>query len=86
MNPCNLLSLILTILLHLIPSSISRGPHHPQGSHVVKRHTHYTPVKTNEKLTQDSELLQDKQHIQVIPFKLVLQTVTGKIFRNIWRK
>lgn len=62
MTSCNFVSLILTIL---IPSTISRGPHHPQGSHVVKRHTHYTPL--NEKLTQDRELLQDKQHIQVIP-------------------
>lgn len=63
MNSSNILSLILTIL---VPSSISRGPHHPQGSHVVKRHTHYTPLKTDEKLTQDRELLQDKQHIQVM--------------------
>ncbi|XP_050505698.1 multiple coagulation factor deficiency protein 2 homolog [Diabrotica virgifera virgifera] len=43
----------------------SRGPHHPRGEKIIKRHVHYTPTgSTNEKLTEDEQLLHDTQHIQ----------------------
>lgn len=52
-------------IIALIHSSQSRGPHHPRGEAVVK-HVHYKPTKTApEKLTQDAELLHDKEHLQV---------------------
>lgn len=54
---------ILTILVYFLPASLARGPHHPRGAAIVKRHTHYTPGQ--EKITQDTELLQDKEHIRV---------------------
>ncbi|CAH1099181.1 unnamed protein product [Psylliodes chrysocephalus] len=51
------------ILLAVIVES--RGPHHPRGDKIVKRHVHYSPTKdNNEKLTEDMQLLHDKEHIQ----------------------
>ncbi|CAH1158991.1 unnamed protein product [Phyllotreta striolata] len=53
-------SLILAVI-----SVESRGPHHPRGEKIVKRHVHYSPSKDNtEKLTEDKQLLHDTQHIQ----------------------
>lgn len=49
----------------LIPSAYSRGPHHPRGAKIVKRHVHTKPSK-DIKLTEDTELLHDKVHIQVL--------------------
>ncbi|XP_076252602.1 multiple coagulation factor deficiency protein 2 homolog [Rhynchophorus ferrugineus] len=43
--------------------SDARGPHHPRGE-VVRRHTHYKPGKKAEKMTQDDQLLHDKDHLQ----------------------
>ncbi|XP_066259867.1 multiple coagulation factor deficiency protein 2 homolog [Euwallacea similis] len=60
----NYIGLILTLLLYLMPKSWARGPHHPRGSSITKRHVHYTPERNSEKITQDTKLLQDKQHIQ----------------------
>lgn len=42
-----------------------RGPHHPRGEKVSKHHVHYRPTRgTEEKLTQDTELLHDTEHIE----------------------
>ncbi|XP_044254733.1 uncharacterized protein LOC123005159 [Tribolium madens] len=52
------------LMMVLIHTSESRGPHHPRGEAVVK-HVHYRPTKTApEKLMQDAELLHDKEHLQ----------------------
>ncbi|XP_064214959.1 uncharacterized protein LOC664432 [Tribolium castaneum] len=52
------------LIMVLIQASEGRGPHHPRGEAVVK-HVHYRPTKTApEKLTQDAELLHDKEHLQ----------------------
>lgn len=54
-------------LSYLIALSYARGPHHPRGEKVVKRHVHYKPTKeASQKLTEDVQLLHDKEHIQVI--------------------
>ncbi|XP_050298685.1 multiple coagulation factor deficiency protein 2 homolog [Anthonomus grandis grandis] len=58
----NYLNILLIYLL--VPNVLARGPHHPRGAKVVKRHVHYTPGKKIEKLTQDLELLQDKEHLK----------------------
>ncbi|KAG5897153.1 hypothetical protein JTB14_020882 [Gonioctena quinquepunctata] len=56
---------ILNCLPIFLVFTEARGPHHPQGERVVKRHVHYKPTKeTNEKLTEDVQLLHDKEHIQ----------------------
>lgn len=41
----------------------SRGPHHPRGESIIKHHVHYRPTKGehNDKLTQDDQLLHDKE-------------------------
>ncbi|XP_014259427.1 multiple coagulation factor deficiency protein 2 homolog [Cimex lectularius] len=49
---CWLFFLPVTLVLGL------RGPHHPQG------HVHYKPKQDGPKLTQDSQLLHDVEHIQ----------------------
>lgn len=60
----------IIILLGLLFTSIlvsARGPHHPRGAKVVKRHVHYTPQReVKEKITEDEQLLHDKEHLQVI--------------------
>lgn len=48
----------------LISPAYSRGPHHPRGAKIVKRHVHTRPSK-DIKLTEDIELLHDREHIQV---------------------
>ncbi|XP_018579403.1 multiple coagulation factor deficiency protein 2 homolog, partial [Anoplophora glabripennis] len=43
----------------------ARGPHHPRGEKVVKRHVHYKPTKEeSQKITEDVQLLHDKEHLQ----------------------
>ncbi|CAH1371236.1 hypothetical protein MTP99_012723 [Tenebrio molitor] len=52
------------LLMVLAYVTEGRGPHHPRGEPVVK-HVHYRPTKTSpEKLTQDAQLLHDKEHLQ----------------------
>ncbi|CAH1124231.1 unnamed protein product [Ceutorhynchus assimilis] len=63
MSP-NDISLSLTLFQMLVTITFARGPHHPRGEPLVKRHTHYTPGKNAEKITQDFELLHDKEHIE----------------------
>lgn len=58
--------LLLTFcFILLVPAVFSRGPHHPRGAKIVKRHVHSRPSK-EIKLTEDIELLHDREHIQVI--------------------
>ncbi|XP_045479999.1 multiple coagulation factor deficiency protein 2 homolog [Harmonia axyridis] len=61
-----LLPSLLILFVGLIISVESRGPHHPRGEPVIRRHhLHYKPNPDDkEKLTQDSALLHDKQHIE----------------------
>ncbi|XP_057651160.1 multiple coagulation factor deficiency protein 2 homolog [Diorhabda carinulata] len=55
----------LNLLSLFVVYTEPRGPHHPRGENIVKRHVHYTPSKNaNEKLTEDMQLLHDKEHIQ----------------------
>lgn len=55
------------IIILIVNSVVCRGPHHPRGHAVVKHHVHYRPTRgSNQKLTQDEQLLHDKEHIQVI--------------------
>ncbi|XP_030763610.1 multiple coagulation factor deficiency protein 2 homolog [Sitophilus oryzae] len=54
----------VTLLSSLLVLCIARGPHHPRGEVVVKRHTHYRPTKDSDKITEDESLLHDKEHIQ----------------------
>ncbi|CAH0560069.1 unnamed protein product [Brassicogethes aeneus] len=55
----------VAIVFCLIITIEARGPHHPRGDKIVKRHVHYRPTKENgEKLTQDDNLLHDREHIQ----------------------
>ncbi|KAJ3659294.1 hypothetical protein Zmor_010990 [Zophobas morio] len=52
------------LLMIWLNATEGRGPHHPRGEPVVK-HVHYRPTKTQpEKITQDKELLHDKEHLQ----------------------
>ncbi|CAH1159497.1 unnamed protein product [Phaedon cochleariae] len=56
-------------IFHLISLCLifveSRGPHHPRGDKIVKRHVHYKPIKdASEKLTEDVQLLHDQEHLQ----------------------
>ncbi|KAL1506034.1 hypothetical protein ABEB36_005469 [Hypothenemus hampei] len=53
----------LTVFFTFLPLVFARGPHHPRGATVVKRHTHYAPSK-GKTITQDDQLLHDKHHIQ----------------------
>ncbi|KAJ8969380.1 hypothetical protein NQ314_001779 [Rhamnusium bicolor] len=56
---------IYTFLLYILALAYARGPHHPRGERVVRRHVHYKPSRqANEKLTEDVNLLHDKEHIQ----------------------
>nr|XP_023029869.1 multiple coagulation factor deficiency protein 2 homolog isoform X1 [Leptinotarsa decemlineata]XP_023029876.1 multiple coagulation factor deficiency protein 2 homolog isoform X1 [Leptinotarsa decemlineata] len=56
---------IFNYLPILLVFTEARGPHHPRGEKIVKRHVHYKPSKeTNEKLTEDVQLLHDKEHLQ----------------------
>ncbi|KAJ8976822.1 hypothetical protein NQ317_011818 [Molorchus minor] len=49
----------------LLTLAFARGPHHPRGEKVIKRHVHYKPSKTApQKLTEDEQLLHDTEHIQ----------------------
>ncbi|XP_044749197.1 multiple coagulation factor deficiency protein 2 homolog [Coccinella septempunctata] len=61
-----LLPSFLILLVGLVISVESRGPHHPRGEPVNRRHhIHYKPNPGDTgKLTQDSALLHDKQHIE----------------------
>lgn len=91
--------LLIYFLCLLIPFVHSRGPHHPRGAKIVKRHVHTKPSK-NIKLTEDAELLHDREHIQVnvaqisVPnFKLatleILEQLTFEyfsVFRNTLKK
>lgn len=56
---------ILTVILMVTTTGLSRGPHHPRGESIVKHHVHYRPTKNSqsspEKLTQDTQLLHDKE-------------------------
>jgi hypothetical protein len=61
------------LLMVLAYVTEGRGPHHPRGEPVVK-HVHYRPTKTSpEKLTQDAQLLHDKEHLQVSLFHNLFQ-------------
>lgn len=61
----------LLVLVAWFGGTLGRGPHHPRGDSVVK-HGHYRPSKrAPEKITQDEELLHDKEHIQVKHFLLL---------------
>nr|CAH7742582.1 unnamed protein product [Callosobruchus chinensis] len=42
----------------------AKGPHHPRGGKIVKRHVHYRPTKSSPKINEDAQLLHDKEHIQ----------------------
>ncbi|XP_067011651.2 multiple coagulation factor deficiency protein 2 homolog [Anabrus simplex] len=57
---------LLTALLSLVGSQDPRGPHHPRGQ--VSSHTHYRPQRPAStdvpKLTQDTDLLRDADHIR----------------------
>lgn len=59
------MALLQTIAVILIVSTGAncRGPHHPRGESVIKHHVHYRPTKGehNEKITQDEQLLHDKE-------------------------
>ncbi|XP_060531782.1 multiple coagulation factor deficiency protein 2 homolog [Cylas formicarius] len=52
----------LTVLITIVALASGRGPHHPRGEPIVKRHTHYKPSRTAEKFTQDAGLLHDAEH------------------------
>ncbi|KAJ8950984.1 hypothetical protein NQ318_006368 [Aromia moschata] len=53
---------IFSILPYLLAFTCARGPHHPRGE---KNRKKGIPTKdTNEKLTEDAQLLHDKEHIQ----------------------
>lgn len=60
---------ILTIIaLHLtfVWDVECRGPHHPRGDSIAKHHVHYKPTKDVEQnIIQDSELLHDREHLEV---------------------
>ncbi|XP_044729157.1 multiple coagulation factor deficiency protein 2 homolog [Chrysoperla carnea] len=68
------LVLLYFICLNLLPIVKCRGPHHPRGQKIVHQHTHYRPRRDsgdasteNEnppKITQDEQLLHDKEHIR----------------------
>ncbi|KAK3914800.1 Multiple coagulation factor deficiency protein 2-like protein [Frankliniella fusca] len=65
--PSPLLVAVVTAFVALVlwPSSVlgMRGPHHPRGE--VIKHQHYRPSpEQHTKLTQDAQLLQDKEHIR----------------------
>ncbi|XP_046663907.1 multiple coagulation factor deficiency protein 2 homolog [Homalodisca vitripennis] len=52
-----MLQLLLVLVVWGTPSGGMRGPHHPRG------HYHHQP-RTDTKLTQDTELLRDVEHIK----------------------
>ncbi|KAF4523337.1 hypothetical protein B566_EDAN013524 [Ephemera danica] len=57
-----------------------RGPHHPRGS--APRHDHYTPQRGDAhptKLTQDTELLHDEEHIREDLGNLLTEEDTKKM-------
>lgn len=68
-----MLTIFEIVFVNLLVTISARGPHHPRGEAVVKHHVHYRPTRgvTDEKLTQDIELLHDTAHIQVRLLKLV---------------
>lgn len=58
--------IIYIFLTYLITLSHARGPHHPRGEKIVKRHVHYKPTKEeSQKITEDVRLLHDREHLQV---------------------
>lgn len=62
-----MMNLFVLLSLVMVVGAFGRGPHHPRGEPIVKRHVHYAPSKDNQqKITQDAELLHDKEHIQAI--------------------
>lgn len=51
-------------VLMFVSATYSRGPHHPRGAKIVKRHVHTKPSK-DVKITEDVGVLHDREHIQV---------------------
>lgn len=62
----NMIIVLEVLVLNVLVAGSVRGPHHPRGEAIVKHHVHYRPTKdSDQKLTQDAELLHDTAHIQV---------------------
>ncbi|CAH1958037.1 unnamed protein product [Acanthoscelides obtectus] len=58
------IAVILSFLTVVSTFVHAKGPHHPRGGKVVKRHVHYRPTKSSPKINEDAQLLHDKDHIQ----------------------